>query len=440
MAWLQCVPMAAVAPREHRAPASLLTTASARSASVVEAVLDRVAIDGERSFGAVRVVALVLIAAVWTIATFAELLVGGATAWLVLTICGVGLVMATTLQVLLRRMTKGSRRLSLWSVLLDMALCVALLLGIVVYPPTDYIGILHVTGLSIVAVAVAGAGLRLSRTNAIIAGVVGVVGVGGAFALDQHRNAAIIQESALHLAIAVVLVTTAGLVAWTMAHRTRTVALQTAQQALMAERARAHLGAYVSEEVAALSLQHDELSLSVGARVRAATAIMVRDLNEYFQAMVAAISTHHGVVDKYIGDSIMAVFGVPNSRGDDAAHVLAAARAMEAALVQLNERRQHRGAPPLQHGIGVHLGDVVAGNIGTSARTQYTVIGDAVSVAARLESETKKQGVTVLASEDVVVAAGAAGMDGLVRTGADEGVVVKGRAQPIKVYTLQVAA
>ena len=250
----------ATAP-EPRPPASILTTTSVRSASVVEAVLDRVALEGERTFGAVRVLALVLIAAVWTIATLDELRVGGATAWLVLGICGVGLAAAATLQLLLRRLEKGSRRLSLWSVLLDMALVVALLLGIVVYPPADYIGILHVTGLSIVGVAVAGAGLRLSRTNAVIAGVVGVVGLVVAFALDQARNAAVAQEGPMHLAVAVVIVLTAGIVAWTMAHRTRAVALQTAQQALLAERARAHLGAYVSEEVAALSLQHDELSL-----------------------------------------------------------------------------------------------------------------------------------------------------------------------------------
>jgi len=436
------------------APLVLRTTGTVRSASIVEAVLDRVALEGERTFSALRVLALALITVVWAIGTRGELVEGGKTAWLVLAITGVGGICAAIFHRVVRGRSKGSRWISLWSVLLDMCLSAALLLGIVFYPPEDYAGVVHISGFSIVAVAVAGAGLRLSRRNAVIAGVVAIVIVVVAFVIDQDINAGVAFDSPVGLATATVILVIAGIVGWTMAHRTRTVALQAAQQSLLAERARAHLGAYVSEEVAALSLHHDELSLS-GARIRAAIiftdlrgftsmseqadpAVMVADLNEYFQAMVAAIGAHDGVVDKYIGDSIMAVFGVPSSRGDDAGNALAAAVAMERALRQLNARRGARGAAPLQHGIGVHAGDVIAGNIGTNTRTQYTVIGDAVNVAARLESETKKQGVTVLASQEVVDAAKLV-PEGFVRAGGEDGVVVKGRGQAIKVFTVQLS-
>lgn len=245
---------------------------------------------------------------------------------------------------------------------------------------------------------------------------------------------------------------TATSLSWLMAVRTRNVALAAAGHALSAERARAHLGTYVSAEVAALSLESDELKLG-GTRLRAAILFtdlraftsksesadpeqLVLELNEYFIAMVACINAEGGVVDKYIGDSIMAVFGVPSSKGDDAGRAIRSAAAMQVALKSLNERRVRRGMLALEHGIGVHIGDVVAGNIGTPERSQYTVIGDAVNVAASLESETKNQGVAVLISDDAASAAVLEHRPALCAVGGATGIVVKGRGQAIAVHTL----
>src|SRR5688572_16798151 len=127
----------------------------------------------------------------------------------------------------------------------------------------------------------------------------------------------------------------------------------------------------------------------------------------------------------------MAVFGAPKPRADDALCAVKAARGMQEALERVNRRRAARGLAPLAHGIGVHRGVVIAGNIGTRERAQYTVMGDTVNVAARLESATKDLGVPVLISDAAAKAVG----DALpLRTAGN--VNAKGREQPISVFTL----
>ena len=118
-------------------------------------------------------------------------------------------------------------------------------------------------------------------------------------------------------------------------------------------------------------------------------------LNLYLDAMTDCIMDHGGVVDKYIGDAIMAVFGVPFSHTDraeiqqDAANAIAASIAMHERLKLLNARLLAEGKPMIQFGIGIHTGVVVAGSVGGSKRLNYSVLGDTVNVAARLESMNK---------------------------------------------------
>jgi adenylate cyclase len=124
-------------------------------------------------------------------------------------------------------------------------------------------------------------------------------------------------------------------------------------------------------------------------------------LNEYFSGMVESVLQHHGVVDKFIGDAIMAVFGAPVPEAEDPLHAVRAALAMRKRLEKINEAFRARGLPEIRTGVGLHYGQVVAGNMGHSERMEYTVIGDTVNLASRLESMTKELGCDVVISEDL---------------------------------------
>jgi len=119
-------------------------------------------------------------------------------------------------------------------------------------------------------------------------------------------------------------------------------------------------------------------------------------LNEYLDAMTDCIMDHGGVIDKYIGDAIMAVFGIPFAHTQpeaiqqDALNAIAAGIAMQKRLQALNQRLEAKGKPTIQIGIGIHTGLVVAGSVGGSRRLNYSVLGDTVNVAARLESMNKE--------------------------------------------------
>ncbi len=112
-------------------------------------------------------------------------------------------------------------------------------------------------------------------------------------------------------------------------------------------------------------------------------------LNRYLDRMSTAIEREGGVIDKFIGDAIMALFGAPVAQGDGPVRALAAARGMEHALIGLNAELAAEGRPPLALGIGVNTARVVAGNIGSHRRLNYSVIGDGVNVAARLQALTR---------------------------------------------------
>lgn len=127
---------------------------------------------------------------------------------------------------------------------------------------------------------------------------------------------------------------------------------------------------------------------------------VVSRLNRYFAAMVTAIHGQGGMVDKFIGDAVMAVFGAPLADGRHPEHAVRAALDMLSALEGLNREWSKEGVAPLQIGIGLHSGEAVVGNVGSPERLDYTVIGDVVNTASRLESMTKELGCPLLLSEE----------------------------------------
>lgn len=156
---------------------------------------------------------------------------------------------------------------------------------------------------------------------------------------------------------------------------------------------------------------------------------VVELLNEYFTEMTDLIFENGGTLDKYLGDGILAIFGAPLARPDDAARSVKTAIEMQRAIVQLNAGWQARGQAPLRVGIGINTGTVTAGNIGSTKRMDYTVIGDAVNVASRLCS--KASGGQILVSGPTYAALG----DGLSAKKLKP-ILVKGKETPVEVYEI----
>ena len=158
---------------------------------------------------------------------------------------------------------------------------------------------------------------------------------------------------------------------------------------------------------------------------------VVADLNAYFTEMETAIRAHGGLVVQYIGDEIEAVFGAPVDKPDHAAAAVRAAGEMRRRLAAWNAGRKAAGKPTLRHGIGVHTGTVVAGNIGSSERLSYALVGDPVNLASRLQSLTKDLAADVLVSGTTRARLG----DDLMLR-ALPAVKVKGRKADVEVYAL----
>jgi class 3 adenylate cyclase len=206
-------------------------------------------------------------------------------------------------------------------------------------------------------------------------------------------------------------------------------------------------GRYISDEVVADLLASPE-GTRIGGEQRRVTLLMsdlrgftplteglepqqvLRLLNSYLGTMADVVLAHQGTVDEFVGDAILAIFGAPIARADDARRAVACAVAMQAALAELNRTNEPLGLPRLEMGVAVHTGDVIVGNIGSERRTKYGVVGSAVNHAGRIESFTV--GGQVLISEATLRESG----DG-VRVGERLAVDAKGTREPIVVYDLQ---
>jgi adenylate cyclase len=156
---------------------------------------------------------------------------------------------------------------------------------------------------------------------------------------------------------------------------------------------------------------------------------VVSQLNEYFSRMVDVVFQHRGTVDKFVGDMVMALFGAPLADPDHADHAEQAALGMLDALRDQNARWAEAGRPPLEIGIGVNSGDMVAGIIGSDTIMSYTVIGDAVNLGSRLESLNKEYGTRLIVSEGT--RARLKGRYDMKPLGA---VTVKGKSEPVSIF------
>lgn len=155
----------------------------------------------------------------------------------------------------------------------------------------------------------------------------------------------------------------------------------------------------------------------------------VQMLNEYFTIMVECISREGGMLDKFIGDAIMAGFGIPIAHEDDEDRAVRAGISMIRELWEWNKERIARGDMPIDMGLGLNTDSVVTGNIGSPKRMDYTIIGDGVNLAARLESACKQYAARILISEFTYRK-----LKGTYRIRDIDRVVVKGKTKPVEIY------
>ncbi len=158
--------------------------------------------------------------------------------------------------------------------------------------------------------------------------------------------------------------------------------------------------------------------------------VMIEILNRWFASMTEIIERFGGVVEKFVGDAVMALFGVPEARGDDPVRALACAAEMQQAMLVLNQDYQARGLPEIFAGIALNTGSLVAGSFGATAHSEYTVIGDVVNLASRMESFALRG--QVLISDSTRAAA-----EGLVDVGDVNVVRFKGINHPVRLYELR---
>ncbi|MFW5862383.1 MAG: adenylate/guanylate cyclase domain-containing protein [Spirochaetota bacterium] len=158
---------------------------------------------------------------------------------------------------------------------------------------------------------------------------------------------------------------------------------------------------------------------------------VVEFLNQYLTRMVQCVHDNSGIVDKFIGDAIMALWGTPVSSEDDTTRAVNAALAMRRALISFNRERKDLGTQPVRIGAGINTGSVVAGQIGSPDRMEYTVIGDTVNLASRIEALNKPFGTDILLTENTLK---------IVKDEFDcvpmEKIKVKGKKDQIQVYAV----
>jgi adenylate cyclase len=207
---------------------------------------------------------------------------------------------------------------------------------------------------------------------------------------------------------------------------------------------RATFGRYVSDEVVANLLEKPE-GLKLGGDLREVTILMsdirafsticerlppdqvMKMLNNYLGTMSEIIMDHQGTIDEFIGDAILAIFGAPTSRPDDAQRAVRCALDMQQAMNDLNRDNREAGLPEISMGIGINTGAVIAGNIGSEKRSKYGVVGHQVNLTARIESQTA--GGEVLISETTRDK-----LNQAFTLGEQKQVRVKGIKEPVSIY------
>ncbi|MEY3011473.1 MAG: hypothetical protein RIT45_208 [Pseudomonadota bacterium] len=402
----------------HRARSmAALLPADREKASAEEFLLEAARL-GERGMAYARIVGLTLFLAmvVFHVQT-------GARPIQVLWVAGPTLALGIIWSLVILYLTRTATIERSWLVVsagFDGIIATISLVPSVLWPRPEFTGFATQPTSAALLVALATVPLRLSTQAARLEVRIVLFGGLALVWLDQTLNGSRASQP-IDFVSGSALMVSAAIVATLMSDWIRITVGRGMEAVQSAERAKNRLGAYISPEFAREVLERDAATRSRASYdaavlftdLRGFTSQgestspeqLFRELNDYFEVMVGVVLKHGGVVDKFMGDALMAVFGVPDVDEGCADKAVTAAIAMERALRAHNIERQHFGLPPLRHGIGIHFGPVIAGDVGSEMRRQFTIIGDTVNVASRIEAMTKTLGHSILISDSAVEAA-----------------------------------
>ena len=244
---------------------------------------------------------------------------------------------------------------------------------------------------------------RLATALAIVLGLTAVVGGAGLYAIRAHQL--LVPVASIAFTLWAGFVTRAivdGIENTVERGRLRRTFAGQVSPAVMNEMLAGSLSPGVSGQLADVCILFSDIRAFTTLSERMPPVVVTTVLQRYFDRMVHAVHRHEGTVDKFIGDGLMVLFGAPRKSDDPCGDAVKCALDMMSELDELNAEFENEGLPTLVIGIGINFGTVTVGNIGSSERHNYSAIGDAVNVAARLEGLTKELGRKILITESVV--------------------------------------
>jgi class 3 adenylate cyclase len=306
-----------------------------------------------------------------------------------------------------------------YSVLLDSIVLYGAISTWIIWPSSPhYQGFIYLVQIPLLFLLLFAAALRMSQEALRTSVVCTMLGHALFFYLDWHLNAHLTKYTSNYVSEYFANLLAFYLLAYLVLTRTKDLVIKGGQNLHQSEMTRQRMKRLISGEIVDELLSSDKMLIH-GKRQKVALLFsdlrgftsysekhppdeMMSELNEYLACMVEAIHQAGGSINKFIGDAIFAVFGAPNQKDTDAQYCIDAAWSMHCALKKLNKKRLSEGKVPFKHGIGLHYGEVIAGTVGALERMEYTVMGDAVNTASRLESHTKSAGLEILLSDEIV--------------------------------------
>ena len=244
---------------------------------------------------------------------------------------------------------------------------------------------------------------RLATALAIVLGLTAAVAGAGLYAIRAHQL--LVPVASIAFTLWAGFVTRAivdGIENTVERGRLRRTFAGQVSPAVMNEMLAGSLSPGVSGQLADVCILFSDIRAFTTLSERMPPVVVTTVLQRYFDRMVHAVHRHEGTVDKFIGDGMMVLFGAPRKSADPCGDAVRCALAMMSELDELNAEFEKEGLPTLTIGIGINFGSVTVGNIGSSERHNYSAIGDAVNVAARLEGLTKELGRKILITDSVV--------------------------------------